>query len=266
MPFERLAWLNIFGVPPHSFSSKVFNLIGGRFGRLVHESQVKSDDGDFIFDCVGVLTDSGNLISGFLKLKWQDKSYRVWVNEEPSAWVPDCTGNIDELDDRSSAFSAGGRFPASPVVDGPVDKEDDEPLSSNVQSVDPPGVAEFAAHVVVGEGPLHVDKSSCFSPPLVSVPENRGNLSSIPPNSKDFFNDVWSNNVGQLTGRPRKRKRSKHGDSNNFEDLMGCSFGPKFTSGQQIRGVDSTVFCGKDSFLDKGDLNLNAIPDRASKI
>ncbi|KAJ0786308.1 hypothetical protein HanOQP8_Chr02g0053851 [Helianthus annuus] len=165
MPFEHLAWINIFGVPPHIFSSKVFNLIGGRFGRLVHESQVKTDDGDLTFDCVGVLTDSGNLILGFLKLKWQDKSYRVWVNEEPSAWVPDCTVNIDELDDRSSAFSSGGRFPASPVVDGPVDKEDDEPLSNNVQSVDPPGVAEFVAHGVVGEGPLHVDKSSCFSPP-----------------------------------------------------------------------------------------------------
>ncbi|MFS7964373.1 putative RNA recognition motif domain, nucleotide-binding alpha-beta plait domain superfamily [Helianthus anomalus] len=164
MPFERFAWINIFGVPPHIFSSKVFNLIGGRFGRLVHESKVKSDVRDLTFDCVGVLTDSGNLISGFLKLKWQDNTYRVWVNEEPSAWVPDCTGNIDELDDRSSAFSSGGRFPASHVVDGPVGKEDDEPLRSNVQSVDPPGVAEFAAHGVVGEGPLHVDKSAFFSP------------------------------------------------------------------------------------------------------
>ncbi|MFS7926638.1 putative RNA recognition motif domain, nucleotide-binding alpha-beta plait domain superfamily [Helianthus anomalus] len=44
------------------------------FRRVVHESKFQEDDWDLTFDCLGVLTDSGNLISGLLKLKWQDKS------------------------------------------------------------------------------------------------------------------------------------------------------------------------------------------------
>ncbi|KAJ0735430.1 putative RNA recognition motif domain, nucleotide-binding alpha-beta plait domain superfamily [Helianthus annuus] len=239
MPFERLAWLNIFGVPPHIFSSKIFNLIGGKFGRVVQESQVKDDDGDLTFDCVGVLTDNGNLISGFLKLKWQDKTYRVWVNEEPSAWVPDCTGNINGLEDKSSEFSFSARPPNSTVGDVPVEKVAEQTHGINVHSLDPSGGSLPTEHEVVGEGPLLVDKCANVSPPLVDVPENRVINSSPFSISKDSFDDCWANKVGQISGRPRKRKRSKHGDSNFFDDLMGYNFGPDAPAGHQFRSDES---------------------------
>ncbi|KAM0061175.1 hypothetical protein Hdeb2414_s0004g00132891 [Helianthus debilis subsp. tardiflorus] len=62
--FERLTWINIYGVPPLLFSQAVFNSIGGRYGRVVHELQIHEDDGDLTFVCLGVLRDNGNLISG----------------------------------------------------------------------------------------------------------------------------------------------------------------------------------------------------------
>ncbi|KAF5808737.1 putative RNA recognition motif domain, nucleotide-binding alpha-beta plait domain superfamily [Helianthus annuus] len=240
MPFERLAWINIFGVPPHIFSSKIFNVIGGRFGRLVHESQAKDGDGDLTFDCVGVLTDNGNLISGFLKLKWQDKNYRVWVNEEPSAWVPDCTGNINDLGEKSSEFSYGGRPSELPVGDVHVENVVEQSPGNNEHSLDHHGDSKYAAHGVVNEGPLHVDKRTYLSQSSVAVCKNRGINSTNVSNSRDSFNDCWANKVGQLSGRPKKRKRTKFGESNFFEDMVDCADGSIPPSSQQDRCVDST--------------------------
>ncbi|KAJ0891813.1 putative RNA recognition motif domain, nucleotide-binding alpha-beta plait domain superfamily [Helianthus annuus] len=170
MPFERLAWINIFGVPPHIFSSKIFNVIGGRFGRLVHESQAKDGDGDLTFDCVGVLTDNGNLISGFLKLKWQDKNYRVWVNEEPSAWVPDCTGNINDLGEKSSEFSYGGRPSELPVGDVHVENVVEQSPGNNEHSLDHHGDSKYAAHGWLTRAPcMWIRELTYHSPRLPCV-------------------------------------------------------------------------------------------------
>ncbi|MFS7963384.1 hypothetical protein Hanom_Chr08g00737441 [Helianthus anomalus] len=128
----------------------------------------------------------------------------------------------------------------SPVVDDPVDKVDGESLGINVQSMDPPGFLKFVAHGVVGEGPLHVDKSSYLCPTFDTLFENQGNNSSPLSNSMDSFNDCWANNVSQISDRPRKRKRSKHGEYNSFEDLLGYNIGPNVSFGQQDRIVDST--------------------------
>ncbi|MFS7989921.1 hypothetical protein Hanom_Chr11g01052591 [Helianthus anomalus] len=45
-----------------------------------------------------------------------------------------------------------------------------------------------------------------------------------------------------MSGRPRKRKRSKHGDSNFFDDLMSCNFGPDAPAGHQFRSDESFEF------------------------
>ncbi|KAJ0604053.1 putative RNA recognition motif domain, nucleotide-binding alpha-beta plait domain superfamily [Helianthus annuus] len=56
--FERLAWLNIHGVPLHLAGNETFYLVGRSFGKVVHASQRQSDDNFLLYDCVCVLTDS----------------------------------------------------------------------------------------------------------------------------------------------------------------------------------------------------------------
>ncbi|MFS7911049.1 hypothetical protein Hanom_Chr02g00113441 [Helianthus anomalus] len=72
------------------------------------------------------------------------------------------------------------------------------------------------------------------------LPSCRGINSTTVSNSRDSFNDCWANKVGQFSGRPKKRKRTKFGESNFFEDMVGCADGPIPPSSQQDRCVDSS--------------------------
>ncbi|KAF5811794.1 putative RNA recognition motif domain, nucleotide-binding alpha-beta plait domain superfamily [Helianthus annuus] len=69
LPFERLAWINIRGVPPHFVSRRVFNMIGSRYGKVVQPSQFLETNGDLTFDRLGILIDTGNKINGVLNPK-----------------------------------------------------------------------------------------------------------------------------------------------------------------------------------------------------
>ncbi|KAM0017564.1 hypothetical protein Hdeb2414_s0027g00689521 [Helianthus debilis subsp. tardiflorus] len=89
LPFERLAWVSIIGVPPHLVSRGVFDAIGSKYGKVVHPSQFLESDDDLSYDRLGILLDSGNRINGALSLSWQDKRYKVWVIEENNQWLPD---------------------------------------------------------------------------------------------------------------------------------------------------------------------------------
>ncbi|KAJ0736953.1 putative RNA recognition motif domain, nucleotide-binding alpha-beta plait domain superfamily [Helianthus annuus] len=117
MPFECLAWINIFGVPPHLLSSTVFDVIGQKYGRIAQGSQLSESDDDLTYDRIGILTDSGNKISGIVNLRRQDKVYRVWVVEESDPWIPDFLnkdGYVGEDVSLSSEFSVPAHL--SPVI------------------------------------------------------------------------------------------------------------------------------------------------------
>ncbi|KAL9998761.1 hypothetical protein Hdeb2414_s0002g00057401 [Helianthus debilis subsp. tardiflorus] len=73
LPYERLAWINILGVPPHLVSRAVFYQIGSRYGKVVQSSRFLESDGDLSPDRLGILLDSGNTVNGLLNLSWQDK-------------------------------------------------------------------------------------------------------------------------------------------------------------------------------------------------
>ncbi|KAJ0937293.1 putative RNA recognition motif domain, nucleotide-binding alpha-beta plait domain superfamily [Helianthus annuus] len=59
LPFERIAWLRIYGVPPHLWDRAVFDMVGNKFGKVVHPSQVSWNDGNWTYDCIGVLKEEG---------------------------------------------------------------------------------------------------------------------------------------------------------------------------------------------------------------
>ncbi|MFS7986459.1 hypothetical protein Hanom_Chr11g01010611 [Helianthus anomalus] len=110
--FERLAWLNIHGVPLHFSVNEVFDSIGRCFGKVIHASRLNSDDKNLTFDCVGVLTGSVKRIEEEVVISKEGKRYRAWVEEEREDWVPDSVedGNIrleeeEEEEDRRDFLS-----------------------------------------------------------------------------------------------------------------------------------------------------------------
>ncbi|KAM0071399.1 hypothetical protein Hdeb2414_s0001g00024701 [Helianthus debilis subsp. tardiflorus] len=82
LPYERIAWINILGVPPHLVSRGVFDTIGNRYGKVIQPSQFLDSDGDLTYDRLGILVNTGNRINGAVTLSWQDKRYKVWVMED----------------------------------------------------------------------------------------------------------------------------------------------------------------------------------------
>ncbi|KAF5773991.1 hypothetical protein HanXRQr2_Chr13g0595111 [Helianthus annuus] len=138
LPYERLAWVNIFRVPPHLVSRKVFDEIGGRYGKVIQPSQFLETDGDLTVDRLGILLDSDNRINGILSFSWQDKKYKVWVVEDSDHWIPDF------LDDDEESIAASSELGGNVVTQMDTDsgnsrsnvKESEELVDTPVVEVD----------------------------------------------------------------------------------------------------------------------------------
>ncbi|KAJ0488357.1 hypothetical protein HanHA300_Chr12g0432011 [Helianthus annuus] len=118
LAFERVAWLNVFGVPLHLADNSVFNDIGRQFGTVVKPAQLSIDDDDLSMACVGVLVGDGKAIKEVVNLKWKDKSYQVWVSEVNDVWIPECMGVVGLKNNVSTEESTHQSSEFSPVVGG----------------------------------------------------------------------------------------------------------------------------------------------------
>ncbi|PWA87455.1 RNA-directed DNA polymerase, eukaryota [Artemisia annua] len=98
LPFERIAWLKILGVPLNLAVNGVYDNIAGLFGKVVHAAQASLDDGNISVVRVGVLVGEGDVVSDYVNLRWRDKSFKVWVIEDPRDWDPECSG-VDILEE-----------------------------------------------------------------------------------------------------------------------------------------------------------------------
>ncbi|MFS7975056.1 hypothetical protein Hanom_Chr10g00875991 [Helianthus anomalus] len=109
LPYERIAWLKIQGVPLHVLSNKVLDDIGSRFGKIIQQAQHNSGDGDLSLDYIGVLVGEGNRINEEVVLCLRGRRYRVWVMEELEDWMPEFTSDdnsrpADYKSERRSKF------------------------------------------------------------------------------------------------------------------------------------------------------------------
>ncbi|KAF5789212.1 putative RNA recognition motif domain, nucleotide-binding alpha-beta plait domain superfamily [Helianthus annuus] len=93
LPFERIAWLKITGVPFHLAENEVFDSIGRIFGKVVHASKLSEEDKDLSFDLIGVLVGDGSRIEQSVSLVWESKRFKVWISEEMDDWIPDSIGD-----------------------------------------------------------------------------------------------------------------------------------------------------------------------------
>ncbi|KAJ0754860.1 putative RNA recognition motif domain, nucleotide-binding alpha-beta plait domain superfamily [Helianthus annuus] len=130
LPFERIAWLKISGVPIQLLDNEVFDSVGRLFRKVVHASSISIDSSDLTYDLVGVLIGDGGRISEPVTLKWKDRKFVVWVHEETGEWVPDCIysdeswkeGSDSEPSDDGKENSDSPKVLVLPAVHSAVDK------------------------------------------------------------------------------------------------------------------------------------------------
>ncbi|KAF5765496.1 putative RNA recognition motif domain, nucleotide-binding alpha-beta plait domain superfamily [Helianthus annuus] len=90
LPFERVAWLRLSGIPLHLFEPDVMIQVGELFGKVLHAPKFVEEDLDVSVCSIGVLVGESSRIHDSVDLRWKSKSYRIWVEEEHEVWVPDC--------------------------------------------------------------------------------------------------------------------------------------------------------------------------------
>ncbi|KAK1415124.1 hypothetical protein QVD17_30895 [Tagetes erecta] len=83
---ERLAWLNVKGVPSCLWDASTFDLVGNSFGKLFVPSTISVFDNNLSVGRVSVLTISLETINEGLLLKRKDKVYKIMVEEDKVPW------------------------------------------------------------------------------------------------------------------------------------------------------------------------------------
>ncbi|KAF5812761.1 hypothetical protein HanXRQr2_Chr03g0090211 [Helianthus annuus] len=98
LPYDRIAWLKVTGVPINLATKEVFRQIGQSFGKVVHVVGLGADDEDLSVNRIGVLVGDGSRILDEVSLMWKDKCFKAWVLEDTDDWIPDCIRAEEEED------------------------------------------------------------------------------------------------------------------------------------------------------------------------
>ncbi|KAJ0533447.1 putative RNA recognition motif domain, nucleotide-binding alpha-beta plait domain superfamily [Helianthus annuus] len=120
LPLERVAWLKLHGIPLHLVDEGVLTQVGELFGKVLHVPKSFDDDLDLSLVTVGVLAGEAVRIGEVVTLGWKGRSFRIWVEEEREAWVPDCLGPVSGASPETGSDSPLMSFPVGNVeVEGP---------------------------------------------------------------------------------------------------------------------------------------------------
>ncbi|KAM0064932.1 putative RNA recognition motif domain, nucleotide-binding alpha-beta plait domain superfamily [Helianthus debilis subsp. tardiflorus] len=99
LPYKRIAWLKITGVPLHLLDNEVYDSVNRMYDKVVHASTLSKVSCDLTYDLVGVLVGEGTTINDSVTLSWKNKRYRVRVSEERGDWVPDCLASKESWEE-----------------------------------------------------------------------------------------------------------------------------------------------------------------------
>ncbi|KAJ0451857.1 hypothetical protein HanRHA438_Chr15g0714711 [Helianthus annuus] len=123
LSLERVAWLNVQGIPLHLVEEGVFNLIGEMFGKVLYVPKRINEELNLSMVRVGVLAGEAQHINEPVSLSWKDIMFRVWVEEEKEAWQPDCLGSSSDTGVSSDS--------GSPVMSSPIGVVPEEEVQVN---------------------------------------------------------------------------------------------------------------------------------------
>ncbi|KAJ0691752.1 putative RNA recognition motif domain, nucleotide-binding alpha-beta plait domain superfamily [Helianthus annuus] len=90
LPLERVAWLKLYGIPLNLLDADVFMQVGELFGKVLFVPKDTDVDLDLSVVKIGVLVGEAKRCYETVSLRWKNKVFRVWVEEDLDDWVPDC--------------------------------------------------------------------------------------------------------------------------------------------------------------------------------
>ncbi|KAJ0661055.1 hypothetical protein HanOQP8_Chr14g0544461 [Helianthus annuus] len=128
LPFEKVAWLRVIGLPLHLLDRDIIKLVGEPFGKILHVQKDFGTANDLSFVRIGVLSGVVDRIKDVVTLKWKERNYRIMVEEELDVWIPDCLGRMAEGSSAMSSSMASSpvvKVP-EPEVGGGIFREDEE--------------------------------------------------------------------------------------------------------------------------------------------
>ncbi|MFS7941897.1 hypothetical protein Hanom_Chr06g00481741 [Helianthus anomalus] len=155
LPLERVAWLKLCGNPLHLLDADVMGMIGEVFGKIVHVPILFEEDQDLSSVKVGVLVGLSNRICNEVTLMWRSRTFRIWVEEDPEDWVPDCLCRDDgsELKDDLSWNSS----PADDLLaSGTGNKEEGQSSGFGGANEEPPIFKIPPSQA--NQSPMHVER------------------------------------------------------------------------------------------------------------
>ncbi|KAM0021318.1 hypothetical protein Hdeb2414_s0024g00649581 [Helianthus debilis subsp. tardiflorus] len=145
MPLERVAWLNLHGIPLHLLGKEVLSLVGELYGKVLHIPKAFEDNRDLSVVSVGVLVGEAGRIGETVSLAWKGRSFRIWVEEEMEAWVPDCLTTDSNVVPDSEPDS-----PVKSLPVGDVEVDGIHSVGSQGGKEESPGLDDSNSHAYVG--------------------------------------------------------------------------------------------------------------------
>ncbi|KAD4888369.1 hypothetical protein E3N88_20442 [Mikania micrantha] len=89
IPFERIAWVRIVGVPLALWDNHIIDKIGGSVGKVLYRSEASLLDSNLSVDGMAILVSNGDYVQEKVTVKWRNKSFVCHVVEDPRAWSPE---------------------------------------------------------------------------------------------------------------------------------------------------------------------------------
>ncbi|KAF5822559.1 hypothetical protein HanXRQr2_Chr01g0028021 [Helianthus annuus] len=232
LPLERVAWLKLCGIPLHLLDPVVLGLVGDSFGKLLHVPKLYEEDLDLSTVRVGVLVGSSGRIKEEVSLRWKDRSFRIWVEEDSDVWVPDFLDrdvDSDLVDDSSPEFS-----PVDDTVSGSGEMEGLQSSEFGVPVEETPNNVGPIPHTF--NSPSRVEREKVAANFFENVEDRSGNdvsgrlgSSLVGPGGNGGF-DVGTSGINK---RPNRRRTlgqnfTKAQSSGSKEASPGVgSFGPE---------------------------------------
>ncbi|KAF5774675.1 hypothetical protein HanRHA438_Chr13g0613941 [Helianthus annuus] len=190
LPMERVAWLSLHGINVNLLDHEVLVQIGELFGKVLFAPNELGVDSDLSVFKIGVLAGEVHRISDVVSLKWKDKTFRIWVDEDQDPWVPDCLNrsewstSVDNSPVMSSPVCAQEKSGEESVgwsqkLDG--EKEDEQP-------------AVNVGAPLEGDIPMHEDLEHVVN--QSDTTDLAKGESVVGPNRESPIGDSNSNDVG----------------------------------------------------------------------
>ncbi|MFS7998444.1 hypothetical protein Hanom_Chr12g01153891 [Helianthus anomalus] len=86
--YERIAWVNIMGIPVSLRSKNNLNAIASRIGKVVEVGDISIEDGDLSLAHIGIIVNTGQTINTELEIEYKETLCKCWVSQVLGSWSP----------------------------------------------------------------------------------------------------------------------------------------------------------------------------------